>query len=142
VAVLRIEKSDDPKKPEKVALSLKSLEKDPWDDVAERFPEGTRLAGTVARVEPFGAFVELAPGIEGLVHVSELGRRVGHPREVVKPGQAVSVTVLGVERDRRRISLALVTGESADDDAVPPPPRAPERLGTFGDLLKQKRPKK
>jgi small subunit ribosomal protein S1 len=142
VAVLRIEKSDDPRKPEKVALSLKSLEKDPWDEVAERFPEGARVAGTVARVEPFGAFVEIAPGIEGLVHVTELGRRVGHPREVVKPGQAVNVTVLGVERDRRRISLALATAESADDDVVPPPPRAPERLGTFGDLLSQKRPKK
>ena len=142
VAVLRIEKSDDPRKPEKVALSLKSLEKDPWDDVVERFPEGARLAGTVARVEPFGAFVELAPGIEGLVHVTELGRRVSHPREVVKPGQAVNVTVLGVERDRRRISLALATGDSAEDDAVPPPPRAPERLGTFGDLLKKKHPKK
>jgi small subunit ribosomal protein S1 len=143
VAVLRIEKGEGPKKPEKVALSLKSLEKDPWDDAVERFPEGARLGGTVARVEPFGAFVELARGLEGLVHVSELGRKVSHPREVVKPGQAVQVTVLSVDRERRRIALSLAApGGGDDDEAIPPPPAAPQRLGTLGDLLKQKTKKK
>jgi len=144
VAVLRIERSDDPKKPEKVALSLKSLEKDPWGDAVERFPEGSRIAGTVARVEPFGAFVEIAPGVEGLIHVSEMGRRVSHPREAVKSGQAVQVRVLGVDKDKRRISLSLASPEESDDggEAMPPPPKAPERLGTFGDLLKSKGRKK
>jgi small subunit ribosomal protein S1 len=139
VAVLKIERGADPKKTERVALSLKSLEKDPWDDVAARFPEGARVAGTVVRVEAFGVFVELAPGLEGLAHVSELGRKVGHPREVAKPGQAVKVTVLGVDVDKRRISLSL----AAPDDFEAPAqlPRAPERLGTLGDLLKAK-PKK
>ncbi len=140
VAVLKIERPTDPKKPERVALSLKSLEKDPWDDVAARFPEGARVAGTVARVEPFGAFVELAPGLEGLVHVSELGRRVSHPREVVKPGQAVQVTVLGVEVDKRRVSLSMAA--EADDTEGATAPRAPDRLGTFGDLLKGKAKKR
>jgi small subunit ribosomal protein S1 len=90
----------------------------------------------VARVEAFGAFVEVAPGVEGLVHVSELGRKVGHPREVVKPGQAVQVTILGVDGERRRLSLSLATGD--EDDVPAALPRAPERLGTLGDLLKDK----
>ena len=72
--ILKIEKSDDPKKGERIALSLKSLEKDPWSDVATRFYEGARASGTVRRLETFGAFVEVAPGVEGLLHVSELGK--------------------------------------------------------------------
>ena len=137
VAVLRIDKGDDPKKPEKIALSIKSLERDPWDEVATRFPEGTRVAGKVARVETFGAFVEIAPGVEGLLHVSELGggRKVNHPREVVKPGQAVEVTVLGFDRERRRISLSMATPGGAEEADVAAVPRAPERLGTLADLF-------
>ena len=144
VAVLRVDKSDDPRKPEKIALSIKSLERDPWDDAAERFGEGTRARGTVARVETFGAFVELAPGVEGLVHVSELGtgRKVNHPREVVKPGQQVEVTVLGVDRERRRISLSMGQPSEDDDGGPAPAPRAPEKLGTLADLLKSKGPKR
>jgi small subunit ribosomal protein S1 len=141
VAVLRIEKSDDKRQPEKISLSIKSLERDPWDDVAERFPEGTRVNGTVARVEPFGAFVEVAPGIEGLVHISELGagRRISHAREVAKPGQAVAVTVLGVDRERHRLSLSMAA--EGEDEAPAQLPRAPERLGTLADLLGQKKQK-
>src|SRR5262249_9325500 len=98
VQVLKIDKTGDARRPEKIWLSLKSLAEDPWAKVPERFPEGARATGKVTRVEPFGAFVELAPGVEGLVHVSELGggRRVHHAREVVKPGAALEVVVLGV----------------------------------------------
>jgi small subunit ribosomal protein S1 len=139
VFVLRVEKSDDPKRPEKVALSIKSLERDPWDDAAERYHEGARVRGTVARVEPFGAFVELAPGVEGLLHVSELGggRKIHHAREAVKVGQALQLTVVAVDRERRRIGLAIAG--DADDAEAAPPPRAPERLGTLADLLNRKR---
>ncbi len=162
VQVLRIEKSDDPprrggtalpgrpfaggaepsqgsaqkRKPEKIALSLKSLEKDPWVDAVERFPEGSRVPGKVARVETFGAFVELAPGIEGLVHVSELGKNVKHARQAVKPGDPVEVTVLGVDRERRRISLSLGGAATGEPGETYVPPAPPQRLGTFGDLLK------
>ena len=89
VSVLRIEKTDNPKRPEKIALSIRALSKDPWSDADKQFPVGRRVKGAVTRVQPFGAFVELAPGIEGLVHISELGagRRVNHPQEVVSPGQ-------------------------------------------------------
>jgi len=140
VAVLKVEKTDDPKRPEKVSLSLKSLERDPWSDVAERFPEGARLTGTVARVETFGAFVELAPGVEGLVHVSELGKgkRLRHAKEAVKPGQPLEVIVLSVDAAQRRLSLGRP--ELGDEGDVPPPPSgAPQGFGTFADLLKKKR---
>ena len=73
VVVLRIEKTDNPKRPEKIALSLRALAKDPWQEASAAFAVGTRVSGTISRVEPFGAFVELAPGIDGLAHISELG---------------------------------------------------------------------
>jgi small subunit ribosomal protein S1 len=140
VQVLRIEKTDDPKRPERISLSLKSLARDPWQDVADRLAPGSKVQAKVARVEPFGAFVELAPGIEGLAHISELsgGRQAKHAREVVKPGDVIEVTVLSVDREKRRISLG--TGEREDvvdaEDFAAAKRAAPERLGTLGDLFK------
>jgi small subunit ribosomal protein S1 len=140
VQILRVEKTDDPKRPERISLSLKALERDPWEDVATRFASGTRVSGRVTRVEPFGAFVELAPGIEGLVHIGELsgGKPVRNARELTKVGATLEVTVLALDRERRRISLGV--GERTDVvsqedlDAA----RAPTRLGTLGDLFKKK----
>jgi small subunit ribosomal protein S1 len=139
VQVLKIEKSTDPKRSEpRIALSLKALEKDPWEDVAARFREGTKARGTVVRLDTFGAFVEIAPGIEGLVHISELGgegkRQIRHPRDVVKVGQQVEVVVLGVDTEKHRISLSMNAATVDGDDPTPVPP-APQKLGTFGDLL-------
>lgn len=108
VQVLKIEPSKDPKKGgERISLSRKSLEQDPWKDAATRFPEGSRVPGRVMRLEPFGAFVQLAPGLEGLVHISELGegRKINHPREALQLGQDVEVSVLNVDTGKRRISL-------------------------------------
>jgi small subunit ribosomal protein S1 len=140
VQILRIEKTDDPKRPERISLSLKALERDPWEDVAARFPSGTKVSGRITRVEAFGAFVELAPGIEGLVHIGELsgGKQVRNPRELAKVGATLDVTVLALDRERRRISLGI--GDRADVvsqedlDAA----RAPARLGTLADLFKKK----
>jgi small subunit ribosomal protein S1 len=140
VQILRIEKTDDPKRPERISLSLKSMEQDPWEDVAARFPSGTRVAGKVTRIEVFGAFVELAPGIEGLVHIGELsaGKPVRNARELTKVGATLEVTVLALDRERRRISLGV--GERTDVvsqedlDAA----RAPAKLGTLGDLFNKK----
>jgi small subunit ribosomal protein S1 len=140
VQLLRIEKTDDPKRPERISLSLKALERDPWEDVATRFPSGTKVSGLVKRIEQFGAFVELAPGIEGLVHIGELsgGKQVRNARELTKVGATLDVTVLALDRERRRISLGI--GDRADVvsqedlDAA----RAPARLGTLGDLFKKK----
>jgi small subunit ribosomal protein S1 len=109
VQVIKIEKGKDEKRPERISLSRRSLERDPWSEAADRFPEGTETTGRVVRLETFGAFVELAPGLEGLVHISEMGagRRLNHSREAAEPGQEVQVRVLGVDTNRRRISLSM-----------------------------------
>ena len=113
VQVIKIEKGKDEKRPERISLSRRALERDPWRDVADRFPEGTVLTGRVMRLESFGAFVEIAPGIEGLVHISEMGagRRLNHSREAVQLGQDVQVKVLGVDTNRRRISLSIAAAQ-------------------------------
>jgi small subunit ribosomal protein S1 len=141
VQILKMEKSDDPKKPERIALSLKSLEKDPWSDVSTRFYEGARAHGTVRRLETFGAFVEVAPGVEGLLHVSELGkgRPLRHARDAVKIGEALDVVVLAVDADKRRLSLGLAEAGDAAGEAPSAPVNAPKSLGTFADLLKGKK---
>jgi small subunit ribosomal protein S1 len=94
---------------ERVSLGYKQLLPDPWSSVEERFPVGTRIAGRVASVADYGAFVELEPGVEGLVHVSEMSwsKRVKHPSKVVNPGDMVEVEVLSVDPKARRISLGM-----------------------------------
>ncbi len=100
------------KEKKRVSLSMKSLVKDPWDDVTTQFPIGTTVAGTVKKVVEFGAFVELAPGVEGLVHVSQLSlKRVNRPSEVVTEGQQVSAKILGIDLEKRRISLSIAESE-------------------------------
>ena len=143
VAVLRIEKTDNPRHPEKIALSLRALAKDPWQDAEERFPIGSRVKGTVTRLQPFGAFVELAEGMEGLIHISELGagRRVSHPHEVINTGDTVEATVLSVDIDKRRIGLSLDTtrhpGTNAPADVLTEYKAPSQSLGTLGDLLRE-----
>jgi small subunit ribosomal protein S1 len=93
----------------KIALGLKQLAPDPWSLVAEKFPQGSRVKGKVSRVQDFGAFVELEPGIEGLIHVSEMSWSKKQVRavDVVKPGDLVEVVVLGVNPAEKRIALGL-----------------------------------
>ena len=97
----------DPQK-ERVSLSMKQLLPDPWEGVAERFPVGTP-AGRVVSVTDYGAFVEIDPGVEGLIHISEMtwSRRMKHPSKLVKPGDEVETVVLEVNMKERRISLGL-----------------------------------
>ena len=118
VQVLRIEK--DERGHEKVALSLRALEQDPWDAARAQLKEGARLQGKVARLQPFGAFVELFPGVDGLVHVSALSdRHVQHPREVVKEGETIWVQVESVDDAQRRIALRRIGEEEAQAPAGP-----------------------
>jgi len=145
VQVMRIEKRDDPKRPEQVSFSLKALERDPWDEAAASLRAGALVKGRVTRAEPFGAFVEVAPGVEGLLHVSELGagKHLRHAREAVKPGDAVEVTILAVDTEKRRISLGLGAREDAVDDegrvaAARASGSSSGGMGTLGDLLKAK----
>lgn len=108
VEVRRIE--EDPKHAGqlRVSLSMKAVAPDPFDAMAAELNEGQWREGKVVRLDTFGAFVELAPAVQGLVHISEMAdRRIGHPREVVSVGDAVRVRVLGVDLERRRISLSL-----------------------------------
>ena len=93
----------------RVSLGMKQLAPDPWLGVEEQFPAGTRARGRVLNLTDYGAFVELAPGVEGLVHVSEMtwSKRLKHPSKIVSPGDIVEVVVLEVNRQNRRISLGL-----------------------------------
>src|SRR5205085_6395581 len=94
---------------ERVSLGFKQLLPDPWEAVPERFPAGPRMQGKIASVTDYGAFIELEPGIEGLVHVSEMtwSKRMKHPSKLVQPGENVEVEVLGVDPKNRRISLGM-----------------------------------
>ena len=94
----------------RISLSLKRTLEGPWDSVAERYSEETLVSGTVTKLMNFGAFVELEPGIEGLIHVSHLGmgRRINHPKEVLSPGDQVDVRVLTIDKEAKRIGLELV----------------------------------
>ena len=104
VKVLKV----DPDK-RRISLGMKQLQPHPWDSVAEKYKAGERVRGAVTRVVEFGAFVELEPGIEGLIHVSEMSwaKKVRSASDVVKPGETVEVVILGVNADDRRISLGL-----------------------------------
>ncbi len=142
VQVINIERTDDPRRPEKIALSLKALAKDPWDSIASELPVGQRTSGRVTRIEAYGAFVELAPGVEGLVHVSEMGdgAHVGNPRKVVSEGQEVTVVILSIDTENHRISLSMdAAGRAAraaeERDALENYAPRSQGFGTLGDLL-------
>lgn len=90
----------------RISLSLKQTLTDPWDTVSERWQPGVTTEGTVTNLTEFGAFVEIEPGIEGLIHIGDLSwTRIKHPKEVLKKGQKIEVSILEVDTDRKRISL-------------------------------------
>ncbi|MGB8260425.1 MAG: S1 RNA-binding domain-containing protein [Terracidiphilus sp.] len=93
----------------KLSLGLKQLQPEPWATVPERFQAGQRVAGTVARLTDFGAFVEIEPGVEGLIHISEMawGKKVRHPSDLLKVGERVDAVILGIKPEERRIALGL-----------------------------------
>jgi small subunit ribosomal protein S1 len=117
----------------KVSLGMKQLTASPWDEAPQKYHAGTLARGTVTRLTDFGAFVELEPGVEGLIHISELApQRVRKVADVVKAGQEVQVMVLNVDPAQRRIALSLKAAlarepaeepEEAEEEAPPPRPR-------------------
>lgn len=150
VKVVRVEEKPDGKR--RIGLSMKELAADPWAEVARDFPVGATVRGRVRRLEPFGAFVELAPGLEGLVHISKisLDRRLSHARQALEIDQEVEATVLGVEPGKRRIALSLVEKVRGAREAEAARDRAEERealaeqnrpqsLGSFAELLSRSR---
>jgi small subunit ribosomal protein S1 len=104
---LRILKIDPESK--KISLGLKQLQPEPWDKAPERLVAGQRITGTVTRLADFGAFVEIEPGLEGLIHISEMswGKKVRHPSDILKEGDRVDAVILSVKPEERRIALGL-----------------------------------
>lgn len=98
----------------RIGLGRKQLQADPWDEAQDKLHDDVVVSGTVRRLETFGAFVELFPGVEGLLHVSQLGAgRVNHPKDVVTVGQELSVRVQSFDRHQRRISLSMLDPRGA-----------------------------
>ncbi len=119
----------------KLSLSIKALEPDPWTVLADRYIEGSRVSGKIVRLAPFGAFVNLEPGIDGLIHISNIGagRRINHPKEVVETGQTVEVYVLSVDRENRKISLSI--NPRVEPQKIPPPEVGETLDGTVEKIM-------
>ncbi len=115
---------------ERFSLGIKQLSPDPWSTLTERFPIGSRLGGKVTKTTDFGAFVEIEPGIEGLVHISELREeRVEKPSDVVKEGDEVAVKVIDIDPNERKVSLSMKQAAREGD-------------GDFHEYMKQQRSQK
>lgn len=129
VKVLRV----DPEKG-KISLSIKAAQPGPWDSASDKFNIGDIVTGEVKRLVNFGAFVEIAPGVEGLVHISQISHKhIGTPQEVLEEGQTVSVKVLDVNTEEKRVSLSIKETEEAPAQSA-----KPERSNNRGDrALKQ-----
>jgi small subunit ribosomal protein S1 len=137
---------------DRISLSYKETQADPWDEVVTLFPEGTTHMGTVARLAQFGAFVTLSPGIDGLVHISKLGsgRRINHPREVLEEGQNIDVNIESIDLAEKRISLVpadYVSAEAEQDKerteyksfiSKDKKKKSSKEMGSLGALLKAK----
>src|SRR5919201_39138 len=106
--VLKVDPSE-----EKISLGMKQTEQDPWMVLPLKYPVGTRISGKVRNLTSFGAFVEIEPGIDGLIHISDMSwtKRVQHPSEVVKKGDTVDVVILNIDSENKRISLGLKQAE-------------------------------
>jgi small subunit ribosomal protein S1 len=93
----------------RISLGMKQVEPDPWATIEERYRPGTRVSGKVRNLTDFGAFVELEPGVDGLLHISDMSwtRNIGHPSELLKKGQEIETQILNVDRENKRISLGL-----------------------------------
>jgi small subunit ribosomal protein S1 len=141
VKVLKIDRQSN-----KVSFGLKQLTPSPWDRVEEKFSRGMTVKGKVTKVMDFGAFVELEPGIEGLIHISELAQnRVRRAADIVKPDQEVEVRILKIEPEAKRISLSLrpaytppveaeAEPEAEEENETPLPPKPPRKVPLKGGL--------
>jgi len=94
---------------ERVSLGLKQTTKNPWDEIDRKYPVGAKIAGKVVNLVPYGAFVELEPGVEGLVHITEMSwtKRISKPSELLKVGDEVEAVILGIQKEEQKISLGL-----------------------------------
>ena len=113
---------------ERIQLGYKQLQPRPWDNAAEKYPEGSIVVGKVVRITDFGAFVELEPGLDGLVHISQCAKtRIAKVEDAVTVGETVNVKVLGVDPEKKRISLSIrqaLEDEEALNAEAPAEPEA------------------
>jgi small subunit ribosomal protein S1 len=117
----------------RISLGLKQIQPDPWGLAAERYPVGTRVTGKVVRLTDFGAFVELEPGVDGLLHISQMaGRPIGRPEEIVNVGDEVTLLVIRVEPTERRIGLSLKELAAAVEGEEPQERRGRQRKRSRG----------
>ncbi|MEJ5376346.1 MAG: 30S ribosomal protein S1 [bacterium] len=130
---------------DRITLSLRQTLPDPWENVAQRYPEGSRHTGKIVRLTAFGAFVSLEPGLDGLIHLSRLGagKRISHPKEVLSQGQEVTVKVESLDPERKRLSLSLADEQDQEESSESQiledyKKKAVTSPVTFGDLLKEK----
>ncbi len=126
---------------DRISLSLRETTENPWEKVAEKYPVGSVHLGKVSRLAPFGAFVTLEPGIDGLLHISKLGggRRLNHPREVVDVNQDLTVKIENIDQQQKRIALVpedFTAEEQQEKYERPPEDSKTKSMGTLGDLLK------
>ncbi len=127
-------------KNEKFSVSMKKLLPDPWDEAAKKYPKGSTHKGTVVRLMDFGAFVSLEPGLDGLVHISELkgDERINHPREAVKEGQTLEVEIKDLDVKKKRISLKPAGRSQLDESLSKYMDSEPDTYNPFSALLKDK----
>ena len=129
---------------DRLTFSLKRALPDPWDSIEKEFPPGSSHTGTVVRLTNFGAFVSLAPGVDGLLHISKLGagKRIKHPHEAVAKDQRIEVKIDSIDRENKRISLSTAGSEKAEDqggeDYSQFLKKGPPAMGTFADLMNAK----
>jgi small subunit ribosomal protein S1 len=123
---------------ERFSLGIKQLSQDPWDTLSERLPVGSRVKGKVTKVTDFGGFVEIEPGIEGLVHVSEMREeRVENPRDVISEGQDVDVKIIDINSSDRKIALSIkaLAHEGEDDYREYLKKQAEQARSRLGDVM-------
>ena len=134
VRIARIEEGTN-----RISLVYRDDASNPWSNISERFQERTVARGKVTKIMDFGAFVELMPGLEGLIHISELStKRVGNVREVVKEGEWVDVYIISIDPEAKRMSLSIKQAApqpepvnvdaAAPEEETPEPPRAPLKI--------------
>ena len=128
-------------KNERISVSMKKLLPDPWDEVETKYPKGSTHKGTVVRLMNFGAFINLEPGLDGLIHISDLedNERIDHPRDVVKIGQTLEVEINNVDIQKKRISLKPSGKSQLDETFSKYTESEPETYNPFSALLKDKK---
>lgn len=119
---------------EEISLSIKQVEKNPWTNIEEKYPPGTKIKGRVRNLTNYGAFIEIDDGIDGLLHISDMSwsKKVTHPSEIIKKGDKIEVAILSVDKEKKRVSLGI---KQLTDD--PWKKEIPEKY-SVGDVVKGK----